>query len=195
MPQLFQKPYSSLDKAHKQMTKLMLAQYAGEQVTAETGNSAEQVANVIELLDDVIESSRALIIDTDSVVASVKDNPNGRRFRAEVLPPKNLELINRASRRSQPIIATFDASKVSAVSVTAIQARMDEWRKLIDQLPVLAADVYTRPNNAPREDLANIKKQIEGIFTVSDAMYNNLNTKLIATSKFVGAGWMQSNSF
>jgi hypothetical protein len=195
MPQLFQKPYNSLDKAHKQMTKLMLAQYAGEQVTAETGNSAEQVANVIELLDDVIESSRALIIDADGVVASVRDNPNGRRYRAEVLPPKNLELIYRASRRSQPIIATFDASKVSAVSVTAIQARMDEWRKLIDQLPVLAADVYTRPNNAPREDLANIKKQIEGMFTVSDAMKNNLNTKLIATSKFVGAGWMQSNSF
>jgi hypothetical protein len=194
MPQLLQTPPNSLDRVHRRLTTMMQAQYATEDPIAPVGNQAEAVAALIELLDDSIETTRAFVVDIQSVVSNVT-GVRGPRPK-EVLPPKNVEALYRIARRAQPIIAVFDAKLVSAVNISSIEARMSEWKTLLDTIPPLKDEVTAPPvQGQPHTDLANVRKTIENVLVVVNNQYTTLETKLVTTSRFVGAGWAASNAF
>jgi hypothetical protein len=192
MPQLFHAPPNSLDRAHRKLTKMMQAQYAGELPVGESGSAAQNVADIIEFLDDSIETSRALLIDIEATIARQR----GKYI--DPLPSRNLEAMYRLIRRAQPLVAAFDAKVTSAVSISAIETRMSDWKVLIDQI-VASPDQITMPaaNAAPgpATQLGDVRKAISEVSSAIVGMYTALNSKLLATSKFVGSGWAASNAF
>jgi hypothetical protein len=192
MPQLLHAPPNSLDRAHKKLTKLMQAQYAGEPV-AETGSAVQTVADVISFLDDAIETSRALLIDIEAAVARRSAKTN------DPLPSRNLEAMYRLIRKAQPLIASFDAGSASAVSISAIETRMTDWKAFADQIEASQAEFVMPANHANvvvANQLGNIRKAISEVSTAINSMYGALNARLLATSKFLtGSGWMGSNAF
>jgi hypothetical protein len=194
MPQLFHAPPNSLDKAHRRLTKMMQAQYSTEDPIAPVGNQAEAVAALVELLDDSYETTRAFVVDIESIVANV-DGVRGARPK-EVLPAKNVEALYRIARRAQPIIAVFDAKLVSALNISSIEARMTEWKTLIDTIEPIKNKVTAPPvHGSSHTDLANIRKTIETVLVVLNNQYTSIQTKLVATTRFVGSGWMGSNAY
>lgn len=171
----------------------MQAQYADEASVGDPANAAQNVANIIEFLDDAIETSRALLIDIEATIARQR----GRII--DPLPSRNLEAMYRLIRKAQPLVAAFDAKVVSAVSISAIETRMSDWKVLIDQI-VASPDQVTMPaQNAGANaatQLGDVRKAISEVSSAIVGMYGALNSKLLATSKFLtGSGWMGSNAF
>jgi hypothetical protein len=159
----------------------------------ESGSAAKNVADIIEVLDDAIETSRALLIDIEATIARQR----GKYI--DPLPSRNLEAMYRLIRKAQPLIANFDAKATSAVSISAIETRMTDWKVFADQIEASSDQIQTSASNASAASttqLGDVKKAIGEVSSAISGMYGALNSKLLATSKFLtGSGWMGSNAF